>query len=221
MASGIAADLTEAYRVLMDPALRTAYDEQLNQPSSDRGAAPRPAPHPPAPPPRPEAAAPPPPPSPSPAAARPVAHAGTDLVRRATLAKVRDAVATIAVDSITVPGFDAAFEAKPSRGLFKKGEPGLRLLVKFVPKVDPESVAEAWPAALKAGRPEQIGVVLLMGSGLAPAGELAAAVAEHRRRARGAGPVLVPVDVRDWDALFPPDTPAAARALIQRLRAGE
>jgi hypothetical protein len=30
--------------------------------------------------------------------------------------------------------------------------------------------------------------------------------------------VLVPVDVRDWEALFPPETPASVRALIQRLR---
>jgi hypothetical protein len=30
--------------------------------------------------------------------------------------------------------------------------------------------------------------------------------------------VLVPVDVRDWEALFPPDTPATVRALIQRLK---
>ena len=29
MASGMAADLTEAYRILMDPELRTKYDEEL------------------------------------------------------------------------------------------------------------------------------------------------------------------------------------------------
>ena len=29
MAAGIAADLTEAYRILMDPALRAKYDEDL------------------------------------------------------------------------------------------------------------------------------------------------------------------------------------------------
>ena len=63
--------------------------------------------------------------------------------------------------------------------------------------------------------------VLLLGSGLAPARELSAAVAEQRRKSRKAGPVLVPVDVRDWDALFPPDTPASVRAILQRLRAGE
>jgi len=39
MASGIAADLTEAYRILMDPELRGRYDEEL----SGGGGAPRPA----------------------------------------------------------------------------------------------------------------------------------------------------------------------------------
>jgi len=30
--------------------------------------------------------------------------------------------------------------------------------------------------------------------------------------------VLVPVDVRDWEALFPPDTPMSVRTIIQRLK---
>jgi hypothetical protein len=28
----------------------------------------------------------------------------------------------------------------------------------------------------------------------------------------------VPVDVRDWEALFPPETPLSVRALLQRLK---
>ena len=37
MASGIAADLTEAYRILMDPALRAKYNEDLfGQPAAPR-----------------------------------------------------------------------------------------------------------------------------------------------------------------------------------------
>jgi hypothetical protein len=55
---------------------------------------------------------------------------------------------------------------------------------------------------------------------VAPAGELAAGVTEQRRRSRAPGPVLVPVDVRDWEALFPPETPSSVRAVIQRLREG-
>jgi hypothetical protein len=32
--------------------------------------------------------------------------------------------------------------------------------------------------------------------------------------------VLVPVDVRDWEALFPPETPGVVRSMIQWLRDG-
>jgi hypothetical protein len=56
---------------------------------------------------------------------------------------------------------------------------------------------------------------------LAPARDLAAAVAEQRRKTRKSAPVLVPVDVRDWEALFPPEAPAAVRAILQRLRDGK
>ena len=45
-----------------------------------------------------------------------------------------------------------------------------------------------------------------------------AAISEQRRKTRNVGPVLVPVDVRDWEALFPPETPAQARTLIQTLK---
>jgi len=60
--------------------------------------------------------------------------------------------------------------------------------------------------------------VLLLGQGRAPARELAAAVSELRRKSRGGGPLVVPVDVRDWEALFPPETPGPVRSLIQRLK---
>jgi len=61
-------------------------------------------------------------------------------------------------------------------------------------------------------------VLMLAGPGMSPARELATALTEQRRRVKSSGPVLVPVDVRDWEALFPPDAPGAVRALIQRLR---
>ena len=54
--------------------------------------------------------------------------------------------------------------------------------------------------------------------GMAPARELSLAVADQRRRTRAVGPILVPVDVRDWDALFPPETPASVRAIVQWLK---
>lgn len=221
MASALAADLTEAYRILMDPALRAKYDEGLR----DGRAAPEqppqrwaatPAPH------RTEAPQPP-PPSPAsqdrPAAPRPASTTvSSDFVKRAAMLKLREAVdAVLGGSESPAAGFDAMFVSKPKKGLFRKGEEGIRLMVRFVPQVDPGAIADVWPRALKAPG-EGVPCVLLLGRSLAPAGELAAGVTEQRRRSRNTGPVLVPVDVRDWEALFPPDTPSPVRAVIQRLR---
>jgi hypothetical protein len=229
MASGIAADLTEAYRILMDPALRTKYDEDLFGGPSPAAA--RATHHPP--PARPESEPPPPPPS-SPASSsssswagsgftappRSSSSAGVEFVKKASLSRVKAAVDEVMgnPESGHVTGFDLAVLSKPKRGLFKKADEGIRLLVRFVALVDPEAVADVWISAMKGRLPDAILCVLLMGPGLAPAKDLATAINEQRRKSRNAGPVLVPVDVRDWEALFPPDTPAPVRSLIQRLR---
>src|SRR4051794_29421268 len=126
MASGIAADLTEAYRILMDPALRTKYDEELAD-GGGRAAAAPPAPGRTAAPPHPAAppqgrageldADPVPPPAPRPAA-------GVDFVRRASLSKIRDAVAEVfgGAQALPAPGFDVAVVTRPKSGLFRKAE---------------------------------------------------------------------------------------------------
>lgn len=220
MAVGIAADLTEAYRILMDPALRVKYDEQFagdgarapmtpGRPSAPAAAAPVP------PPPAPESFA-------GPAVPPPRPTAGLDFVKRATITKIRAAVEEVLSNAtpVVAPGFDIAVLAPAKKGLFKKAEDSLCLLVKFVPHVDPESVADLWPRAAKVQAQGANGcVLLLVGQGMAPTRDLAAAVTDQRRKARNhGGPVLVPVDVRDWDALFPPDAPGAVRSLIQRLK---
>jgi curved DNA-binding protein CbpA len=238
MAAGIAADLTEAYRILMDPALRGKYNEDLfggPSPSSPRATRHHPPAGPEYEPPPPQAPfspsssssssssstspwadhggpAPPPP--------RPSSGAGVDFVKRASLSRVRTAVEDVMgnPEAVHVSGFDLAVDSKPKRGLFKKAEESVRLLVKFVPLVDPEAIAEVWVSALKGKVADATLCVLLVGSGLAPSKDLATAISEQRRKSRNAGPVLVPVDVRDWEALFPPDTPASVRSLIQRLR---
>jgi hypothetical protein len=117
-----------------------------------------------------------------------------------------------------VTGFDVAVTTKPKRGLFKKADDKLRLLIKFVPVVDADAVADAWGGAMKAKLPDAALCVLLVGPALAPSRDLAAAISEQRRKTRTPGPVLVPVDVRDWEALFPPDTPVLVRTLVQRLK---
>jgi len=226
MASGIAADLTEAYRILMDPALRAKYNtDLLGQPvaAASPPAAPRP--------PSPEPSQPPLAQDPSqsygpasafsPGPAAPKSTAGIDFVRRATLSKIRQAIEDVLGNSqpLTAPGFDIALVTRPKKSMFKKAEDSVCLLLKFVAQVDPQAVIDVWPVAAKVKAEGATGCVLmLIGPGLAPAQDLAAAISEQRRKMRGQGPVVVPVDVRDWEALFPPETPGAVRALIQHLK---
>jgi curved DNA-binding protein CbpA len=220
MASGMAADLTEAYRILMDPDLRAKYDAGLTG-GTAAPAAPGGTPHPPATPPPPPSETPPPSSWSSDQAARASSStAGVDFVRKASLSRLKAAVEEVMAGAEPSPasGFDVAVLSKPKRGLFKKADETVRLLVKFVPLVDPQAIADVWPGAMKARAPDAILCVLLVGPGMAPSGDLAAAINDQRRKSRNAGPVLVPVDVRDWEALFPPDTPAPVRSLIQHLK---
>jgi curved DNA-binding protein CbpA len=218
MAAGIAADLTEAYRILMDPAQRAKYDADSAGPRATTPVPPSHAPGGYPPPPVTPVDIPPPPPPPS-AAPRP--SAGFEFVKRACLSKVREAIADVlgGAEELTAYGFDIALLTRPKKSLFKKGEESVCLLIKLVPTVDAAAIADVWVPASKVRAAGATGCVLiLMGQGLAPARDLAGAVAEQRRRTRGAGPVLVPVDVRDWEALYPPETPGAVRSLIQRLK---
>jgi curved DNA-binding protein CbpA len=221
MASALAADLTEAYRVLVDPELRAKYDEDLRL---RRGT--------PEPPPLQWATTPPPHRSlrrQSPRAAhssrasavaeRPgTSVAVPEWLKTTAIAKLREAVTRIpgAVES-SVAGFDAMFLLKPKGGLFRKGDEEVRLLVRFVPRVDCRAVAGAWPLALKAPG-SGVPCVLLLGLSVAPPGELAGAMPRHPRKSRNHEPVFVPVDVNCWEAAPPPETPAPVLAVIQRLR---
>lgn len=219
MAAGIAADLTEAYRILMDPGLRAKYDDDLTAGAAEPAARPaaRPRPHEPAPPHQPV----PPPPAADPVAPPSRPTAGFDFVKRASMSKIREAIADVLDNSgsLTAHGFDIGLITKPKKGLFKKADESVCIVIKFVPFVDAAAVADVWLPASKVKAPGAAGcAVLLVGQGLAPARDLAAAVSEQRRKTRAAGPTLVPVDVRDWEALFPPETPGAVRSLIQRLK---
>ena len=226
MASRVAADLTEAYRILMDPALRDRYDEELlggaarspaaptAGPQSSRSATAASSPGPAS------AEASSTAPAEPAASARPSSQAGVDFVKKASLARLRAAMAEVIGESDPggAAGFDLAATSRPRRGLFKKAEGTVRLLVRFVPVVDATAVAAVWPQAIRARTADATLCVLLAGPALAPSRDLAAAISEQRRKSRTAAPVLVPVDVRDWEALFPPDTPVLVRSLVQRLK---
>jgi curved DNA-binding protein CbpA len=212
-----AAELTEAYRVLMDDSLRAEYDNRV-QSGAAGSAQTRPASVERTPEPRaadgPAASH-----SPRPSTDR----VPSDFVRKAGASRLRDAVAAVSGDAAAtaISGFDAAYDIKGKGGLFKKSTAPVRLLVKFVSQVDSDAIGASWGDALRSSNQDHIRVLLLLGaSGMAPAKELSAAIAEQRRKTRGVAPVVVPVDVRDWEALFPPDTPESVRTIMQRLKEG-
>jgi curved DNA-binding protein CbpA len=227
MAADRAAELTEAYRVLSDAGRRAEYD-QARADDSGAGAPAGPS-QPSADPPR--AAAPPSeaatPAADAEASARPSQfsqeRASRDaFVRRAVVGKVRLALETLlgAFEEPSVRGFDIV--AVPRSRMFSRAKRP-RLLGRFVPRVDREAVAETWMWAgrWKVPASEEV-CVLLMGSSVAPAGELADAIGQARRQVQpGARIIVIPVDARDWRAHIPTDAPAAAKELLDLLRKGK
>jgi DnaJ domain len=224
MAATRAAQLTEAYRTLMNAELRSEYDRlhvgtagtavpppdlqgapDPQAPSSPSAREPAPAPH----------------TADDPGAPRPARfaqeHATRDeFVRKATLARLRKVLAVefASVSEVSTAGFDFDCSAK-SKKLFGRGG-SQRFAVRFVPRVDRTAIQELWAMAQKVGGSV---CLLLMGNGLAPARELADAIDAMRRRSRGqAGICLVPIDMRDWTTHIPADAPPECKAVIQKLR---
>jgi hypothetical protein len=144
-------------------------------------------------------------------------------VRKAVLARLRAAVDAAVGGAVvgTAPGFDAAYSLREKSGLFRKAGPPLCLVARYVEQVDGAAIRQAWPSAVASGSSGETVCLLLLGSSLAPARELSSAVAELRRKVHKSVPVVIPVDVRDWAVLFPPETPAPVRAILERLRAGD
>jgi len=228
MAAHRAAELTEAYRILSDEGRRAEYDRIFAEAggrttavaASAASAAAGEAQ------PSPETGAPPPPPPPK----EPATQTGPqfkqerarrdEFVRKATLSRLRQALEQVGgdYDETDVDGFDMA--CVPKSKLFARSK-NPRLLGRFVSVLDREAVAEAWTDAAKWPDAKKNDVcVLLMGTSLAPAGELAAEIANQRRKSRSASLTLIPVDARVWDAHMPLDAPAIAKSLLTRLKTG-
>jgi len=229
MAADRAAELTEAYRILSDAGRRADYDRTLGA-ASPAAAPPAPSAPAAAAPPAPDRTAPYEPPKPAESAQEDQAPADKkastgsfkherqvrdEYLRKATLSRFRTAVTAVGgYDESQVRGFEIAFVPK-SRFLSKNKNP--RLLGRFISKVDGAAVAETWNDAGK-WTTEDV-CVLLLGSSLAPARELATAIQEQRRR-KAANVTLIPVDARDWAAHIPTDAPEVAKNLLTRLRGG-
>jgi curved DNA-binding protein CbpA len=234
MAADRAAELTEAYRILSDAGRRAEYDRAFAE-AGGTAVSPSPsepvtAQHQKSPEPRPEPSAEPAPPPPP----TPPKHAGQTLgaqfneeratrdefVRRATMTRLRQALDAVGGDysESQLRGFDVAL--LPKKKLFG-GNKNPKLLGRFVSQLDRAAVADAWTQASKWGDPKVEEVcVLLLGTALAPAGELAGEIAEQRKKSRGAKLTLIPVDARIWNAHMPLDAPAIAKTLLARLKSG-
>jgi hypothetical protein len=221
MAAERAAELTEAYRILSDEGRRAEYDRTLGaqpaaaapQPSDTQAGyqPPRAAPY--------TQPVPPPPPVDEPRQTGPqFSHerAGRDeFVRKATLGRLRSALEAVGgYEESPARGFDLAWI--PKKKLFARAA-GPRLAARVVSRVDADGVADAWAQAGKWAAGEEV-CVLLVGTALAPAGELAASIAEQRKKSRGAKVAVVPVDARTWDAHLPIDAAAICKTLLARLK---
>jgi curved DNA-binding protein CbpA len=227
MAADRAAELTEAYRILSDQGRRAEYDRTFvaagaQTASAGQSAAPAAG--------RGESsggpAAPPPPEPPTAAASQVGAQfkqeraSRDEFVRKATLGRLRQALEAVGADydETVLRGFDLA--CVPKSKLFGRSK-NPRLLGRFVSLLDRDAIANAWGDAAKWGEARKDDVcVLLMGTSLAPAGELAGEIADQRRKSRGAKLTLIPVDARVWDAHMPLDAPAIAKSLLSRLKKG-
>jgi curved DNA-binding protein CbpA len=220
MAAERAAELTEAYRILSDEGRRAAYDQSRSGAVADAAAVAPSAP----PVSRPSDV--PPPPQPSPAD-EPAASKGAqfsqeratrdEFVRRALIGRLRQAMEMMGgYDETPVRPFDLAW--LPKSKMFGRGK-GPRLVARFVSQVDAGAIADSWLQSIKWAGNDEV-CVLLIGSTLGTAGEMARAIAEQRRKSRGAKATLIPVDARNWDAHLPTDAPDNAKALLARVRSG-
>jgi hypothetical protein len=208
------AELTQAYTTLVDPALREQYDATLGDQSSagiDE----------------------------FPPESDPVAETtsdgsddalavfaderagAADFVRLAIAARYRQALELHfgRCDEVEVEGFELASVPRKS-GIFSAAPP--RILVRCVEKVDGESVLEAWRLAARMRSDIRRDLCLfLVGPEVAPAGELATAIQEQRRKRMpgGAKLSLVPVNTRTWYAHIPTDAPPVVKTLLALVKA--
>ncbi len=216
-----AAELTRAYKTLTEPAARADYDAEVESPAAP--AARRPASQPPSSAPSsasrraPEAE---PPPSPGGSVFSQERAGASDLVRRATVMRFRQVLDAEfgRCEELTLTGFEISCVPKPPFWSLKLPP---RVLGRFVPQVDGPAVTETWTMATRMPKDNQRDLcVFLMGPAIAPAGELAAAISDQRRKPMAAGGklIMVPVNTRTWSAHVPTDAPPVVKSLLTRLK---
>ncbi len=225
------AELTIAYKTLVDPERRAAYDEVLNTQGEIPGITAR----------RPSV------PENGSRSGRPQAdsaastpdvsgsdgdpsrpdpsfdslRAGRDaMIRRASLARLDAAINDACGDSdcTVLAGFDRSYFRRP-RLLERSPRPWL--LSRFVPRLDGATLRVIHRDALRASLARSVPVcVFALSPQVASDQELADAIAATRNRQDGrSGRVtIVPVDAGDWRAWVPTDADPAVRSIAARLR---
>ena len=216
-----AAELTEAYKTLTDETQRAAYDDMIRTGAHPGASAAAPA--------APqrahartavaEAE-----PEPAPAARGSVFQqdraGASQLIFKASVIRFRQALTTEfgSYEQPKVDPFQVA--CVPKAGFLKFKTPPC-VLGRFVEQVDAGVVIESWSAAarMKKDGPRDL-VVFVMGPAVAPAGELAVAINEQRKKPIPGGGrlVLVPVNTRTWNAHIPTDAPAIVKSVLARLK---
>jgi hypothetical protein len=226
-----AAELTQAYKTLTDDAMRAEYDALLAD-----GGVEAPVRHAPSAPPPAEAPAKPaqarrPATQDEPATAEPKKKGGSsvfkqdrdgalDLIRKAMLARFRQALLSEfgRYEETPLDGFEVTCVPQTRFWTLK---PPPRVLGRFVAEVTGAAVLETWSKASKMKKdPQRDLCVFLMGQSMGPRGELAAAIADARKKPMQAGGklIMIPVNTRTWDGLVPQDAPPIVKSLLTRLK---
>jgi hypothetical protein len=228
MAVARAAELTEAYRVLMNGELRAEYDRRLSMVPAGPPVAPT----------RVEPSVAPgrqtsvdptlPPESPSPGS-RPSSlfaeerSTKDEYVRKATLGRIRKIVTEEwgSFSEVPVRGFDLVVAVGSRAGLFGRRRVVPNFFVRLVRDVNGAAIRETWAMAQKArGTDGGEACVALLGpvSSVREVTDAVSQLKQRSARASGSGSLLlVPVDIRDWSAQVPNDTPKLCKAILQKL----
>jgi curved DNA-binding protein CbpA len=236
LAQARAAELTAAYSTLSDRARRAEYDRARRAgaaaPPANTTGAPVPAPEPVAPPPsRPMPEQPPPPEGPAGDRARSEPRRSADfsqdqasrdeLVRRASIGRLREACKGAMGKYETVPatGFDLSCSEKG--GLFARLKDRPWVLGRYMSSIDPDSLRRTGESAVRLEGDAKTRCVFVLSDHPGHASDLDDAILDTCRRAKlrsKCNVVLIPIDVRTWEAYLPKDAPPIARDIVARLK---